>query len=54
MHSSFITSCGSTSAAWQTRPISFANVTFTAWKTLQAYLSISAVRIDVCTNSHGR
>ena len=54
MHSSFITSCGSTPTACEMRPISFANVTFTAWNALQAYLSISAVRIEVCTNSHGR
>ena len=52
MHSSFITSCGSTARPWM-RPISLANVTFTAWKVLHAYSSISAVRIEVCTNSQG-
>src|SRR3954447_14838297 len=49
-----ITAKGSTPIASQTRAVSLANVILSAWKLLQQYLTISAARIDVEWNSHGR
>ena len=44
-----ITSCASAPSAWQRSPISLEKHTFKAWKALQTYLTISAVRTVVCT-----
>ena len=49
-----ITSNGSTPSASHRRAVSLANVIFSAWKLLQQYLTISAARIEVTWNSHGR
>ena len=49
-----ITSNGSTPSASHSRAVSFAKVIFSAWKLLQQYLTISAARIEVAWNSHGR